>query len=109
MYFSTAGMSDRQRSSSRVRTNEDKMFKKDLFWSVRADKLPDVSDPGLEEAERYKMVSEPTLVISRVRVGQGCGHGVQPFGGYVRGHLGCTVGTGRTDVAYASLALDART
>ena len=67
------------------------MFKKDLFWSVRADKLPDVSDPGLEEAERYKMVSEPTLEISRVRVGQGCGHGVQAFCGSVRGHLGCTV------------------
>ena len=71
MYFSTVGMSDRQRSSSRVRTNEDKMLKKDLFWSVRADKLPDVSDPGLEEAERYKMISEPTRDFTGA-----CGSGV---------------------------------
>jgi len=30
-------------------------------------------------------------------------------GGSVRGHLGCAVGTGRTDVAQGPLALDART
>src|SRR6185437_14101590 len=30
-------------------------------------------------------------------------------GGSVRGHLGCAVGTGRTDVAQGLLALDART
>ena len=29
-------------------------------------------------------------------------------GGSVRGHLGCAVGTRRTDVAHASLPLDAR-
>ena len=30
-------------------------------------------------------------------------------GGSVRGHLGCAVGTGRTDVPQGPLALDART
>ena len=49
-------------------------------------KLPDVSEPDLGEAGRYRMVSEPTLTVSRAR------------GGSVRGHLGCAVGTGRTDV-----------
>ena len=48
---------------------EDKVRKKDLCWSVRAiyilEKLPDVSGPGLGEAGRYKMVSEPTLAVSR--------------------------------------------
>ena len=27
-------------------------------------KLPDVSGPGLEEAGRYRMISEPTLAVS---------------------------------------------
>ena len=31
-------------------------------------KLPDVSGPGLVEAGRYRMVSEPTLAVSRTRV-----------------------------------------
>ena len=32
-------------------------------------KLPDVSGPGLGEAGRYIMVSEPTLAVSRARTG----------------------------------------
>jgi hypothetical protein len=55
-----------------VTTGEDKVRRKDLCWSVRAvyvlEKWPDVSEPGLEEAGRYRMVSEPTLVVSRARV-----------------------------------------
>ena len=50
-------MGDRPGSSSRVRTSEDKVRRKDLCWSVRAvyilEKLPDVSGPGLGEAGRY--------------------------------------------------------
>ena len=50
-------MGDRPGSSSRVRTSEDKVRKKDLCWSVRAvyilEKLPDVSGPDLGEAGRY--------------------------------------------------------
>ena len=49
-------MGDRSRSSSRVRTSEDKVRRKDLCWSVRVvyilEKLPDVSGPGLGEAEQ---------------------------------------------------------
>ena len=55
------------------------------------------------------MVSEPTLVVSRACAGQGRGHGARAHGGSVHGHLGCAIGTGRTDVAHAPLALDART
>ena len=33
-------------------------------------KQPDVSGPGLGEAGRYRMVSEPTLAVSRARVSQ---------------------------------------
>ena len=51
-------MGDRPGSSSRVRTSEDKVRRKDLCWSVRAvyilEKLPDVSGPGLGEAGRHK-------------------------------------------------------
>ena len=40
-----------------MRTNEDKVCRKDLCWSVRAvyvlDKLPDVKGPGLEEVGCY--------------------------------------------------------
>ena len=65
-------MGDRPGSSSRVRTSEDKARRKDLCWSVRAvyilEKLPDVSGPGLREAGRYRMVSKPTLAVSRTRV-----------------------------------------
>ena len=32
-------------------------------------KQPDVSGPGLGEAGRYRMVSEPTLAVSRARTG----------------------------------------
>jgi len=40
------------------------------------EKLPDVSGPGLMEAGRYRMVSEPTLAVSRARVSQLHRHGV---------------------------------
>jgi hypothetical protein len=54
---------------ARVRT---KCAKKDLCGSMRAvyilEKLSDVSGLGLIEAGRYRMVSEPTLVVSRVHV-----------------------------------------
>ena len=59
-------------------------------------KLPDVSGPGLGEAGRYRMVSEPTLAVSRARTGisaRACG---RARSGSVREHLGCAVGTGRT-------------
>ena len=72
-------------------------------------KQPDVSGPGLGEAGRYRMVSEPTFAVSRTRTGvstRACG---RARNGSVRGHLGCAVGTGRTDVAQGPLALDART
>ena len=65
-------MGDRPRSSSWGRMSEDKVRRKDWCWSVRAvyvlGKLSDVSGPGLEEAGRYRMVSEPTLAVSRVCV-----------------------------------------
>ena len=54
--------------------SEDKVCRKDSCWCVRAnyvlEKLPDVSGLGLVEAERYIMVSELTLVVSRTRVSQ---------------------------------------
>ena len=50
-------MSDRSESSFRARTSEDKVCRKDLCWFVRAVyvlyKLPDVSEPSLEEVRRY--------------------------------------------------------
>ena len=65
-------MGDRLGSSSRVRTSEDKVRRKDLCWSVRAvyilEELPDVSGPSLGEVGRYRIVSEPTLAVSRARV-----------------------------------------
>ena len=70
-------MGDRPGTSSRVRTSEDKVHKKDMCWSVRIVyvlvKLPDVSGPGLGEAGRYIMVSEPTLAVSRARTGVSAG------------------------------------
>jgi hypothetical protein len=103
-------MGDRLGSSSQVRTSEDKVCRKNLCWSVRIvyvlDKLPDVIGPDLGEAGRYRMVSEPTLAVSRACTSvnaRACG---RARGGSVRVHLGCTVGTGRTDVAQGSLALD---
>ena len=65
-------MGDRPGSSSWGRMSEDKVHRKDWCWSMRAvyvlGKLPDISELGLEEAGRYRMVLEPTLVVSRVRV-----------------------------------------
>ena len=65
-------MGDRPGSPSWVRMSEDKVCRKDLCGSVRAvyvlEKLPDVSGPGLVEAGRYRMVSEPTLAVSQARV-----------------------------------------
>jgi len=50
-------MSDRPGSSSWMRTSEDKVCRKDSWWSVGTDyileKLPDISAPGLPEARRY--------------------------------------------------------
>jgi hypothetical protein len=65
-------MGDQSGNLSRVRTSEDKVRKKDLCESMRAvyvlEKLPDVSGPSLIEEGRYRMVSEPTLTVSRARV-----------------------------------------
>ena len=48
------------------------MRRKDWYWSMKAvyvlGKLSDVSGLGLEEAGRYRMVSESTLAVSRVHV-----------------------------------------
>ena len=56
-----------------MRTSKDKVCRKDMCWSVTIVcvliKLPDVNGPGLGEAGRYRMVSEPTLVVSRARMG----------------------------------------
>ena len=63
-------MGDRPGTSSRVRTSEDKVRRKDVLvceGSLCTRKLPDVSGPGLGEAGRYIMVSEPTLAVSRTR------------------------------------------
>ena len=50
-------MGDQPGTSSRVRTSEDKVCRKDQCWFVGADyvleKLPDVSGSGLVEAGRY--------------------------------------------------------
>ena len=97
-------MGDRPGSSFRVRTSEDKVRRKDLCWSVRAvyilEKLPDVSGPGLGEARRYRMVSEPTLMVSRVRVSQLRRHGAHGWcgSGVVTQHGTCA-GSGHMDVA----------
>ena len=65
-------MGDRSGNLSRVRMSEDKVCRKDLCGSMRAvyvlEKLPDVSGPSLIEAGRYRMVSEPTLMVSQARV-----------------------------------------
>ena len=73
-------MGDRHGNTSRVRTSEDKVCRKEMCWSVRIVcvliKLPDVSGSGLWEAGRYRMVSEPTLAVSRARTdvsAQACG------------------------------------
>ena len=78
-------MGDRPGSSSRVRTSEDKVRRKDLCWSMRAvyilEKLPDVSGPGLGGAGRYRMVSELTLAVSWARVSQLRRHGAHGWCG----------------------------
>jgi hypothetical protein len=65
-------MGDRPGSSSQVHTSEDQVRRKDLYWSMRAvyviEKRPDVSGPDLEKVGYYRMVSEPTLMVSRARV-----------------------------------------
>ena len=54
MPWNNFGMGDRLGNSSRVRTCEDKVCRKDLCWSMRAvyvlEKLSGVSEPSLEEA-----------------------------------------------------------
>ena len=97
-------MGDRPGSSSRVRMSEDKVRRKDLCWSVRAvyilEKLPDVSGPSLGEVGRYRMVSEPTLAVSRARVSQLRRHGAHGWcgSGVVTQHGTCA-GSGHMDVA----------
>ena len=72
-------MGVRPESSSRMCTSEDRVYRKDLCWSLRAvyvlQKLPDVSGPSLEETRRYRMVSGPTLAILRARMSQLRRHG----------------------------------
>jgi hypothetical protein len=93
-------MGDRPGISSRVRTSEDKVRRKDLCWSVRTvyvlEKRPDVSGPDLDEIGRYRMVSELTLVVSWARVSQLRRHGAHGWCGpkVVTHH-----GTRHTDVA----------
>ena len=80
------------------------MRRKDWCWSVRVVlvlvKLLNVSGPDLVEAGRYRMVSEPTLVVSRARVSQLRGDGAHGWcgPGVVTQHGTCA-GTGHTDVA----------
>ena len=55
-----------------MRMSEDKVRRKDLCGSMRVvyvlEKLPDVSEPGLIEAGHYRMVLEPTLMVSHAPV-----------------------------------------
>ena len=62
------------------------------------EKLPDVSGPGLVEAGRYRMVSEPTLAVSRARVSQLRRHGVHGWCGprVVTQHGTCAGTRGRS-------------
>jgi hypothetical protein len=97
-------MGDRPRSSSRVRTSEDKVRRKDLCWSVRTvyvlEKRPDVSGSGLKKVGRYRMVSELTLAVSRARVSQLRMHGAHGWcGPRVVTQHGTCASTGHTDVA----------
>ena len=63
-------------------------------------KQPDVSGLGLGEAGRYRMVSEPTLAVSRARVSQLRRHSAHGWcgSGVVTQHGTCA-GIGHTDVA----------
>jgi hypothetical protein len=97
-------MGDRPESSSQVRTSEDKVRRKDLYWSVRAvyilEKRPDISRPSLEKVGRYRMVSEPTLTVSHARVSQLRRHGAHGWcGPRVVTQYGTCAGTGHMDVA----------
>ena len=60
-------MGDRPGNSSRVRTSEDKVCRKDKCWSVKAVyilvKLPDVSGPSLGEVGRYN--AQPVIGQAR--------------------------------------------
>jgi hypothetical protein len=77
--------------------------RKDLCRSVRAiyvlEKLPDVSGSSLVKLGRYRMVSEPTLAVSRARVSQLRRHGVHGWSSprVVTQHGTCA-GTGHTDM-----------
>ena len=55
-----------------MRTSEDKVYRKDICWSVRIVcvlvKLPDVSGPGLGEAGRYIMVSRDSPMRTLVSI-----------------------------------------
>jgi hypothetical protein len=97
-------MGDRPKSPSWVRMSEDKVRRKDLCGSVRAvyvlEKLPDLSGPGPVEAGCYRMVSEPTLVVSRARVSQLRRHDAHGWSGpRVVTQYGTCAGTGHTDMA----------
>ena len=73
-------------------------------------KLPEVSGSGLEEAERYRMVSETTLAVSRARTGiwvSALASGMRRWH-WTHGRDTGTIGTGCTDVAHWLLALDVR-
>ena len=78
-------------------------------------KLPDVSRPGLGEAGRYRMVSDPTLAVSRGTYGRKSGgmstgawrvsaraSGMRRWH-WTHGRGIGTVGTGRTDVAHGHM------
>ena len=87
-------------------------------------KQPDVSGPGLGEAGCYRMVSEPTLVVSRARTRARARGGADATGMWTsawwvsarvsgmhrwhrtHGRGTGTVGTGCTDVAHGPLALE---
>ena len=73
--------------------------------SLYPKKLPDVNGPDLgmrDVTEWY----QSRLLRFQAQMPPACG---RARGGSVRGHLGCAVGTVRTDVVQGPLALDART
>ena len=70
-------------------------------------KQPDVSGPDLGEAGRYRMVSEPTLAVSRHIRTEVRGHEHGRVGAQMPRHVDRRMRG--TDVAQGSLALDART
>ena len=107
-------MTDREVLSgcARVRTKYTEKTMLVCEGSLCPRKLPDVNGPGLGEAGCYRMVSEPTLVVSRAR---GCADAtgmlmdawrVSAWASGMRrwhwthGRGTVTVGTGRTDVAH---------